>query len=173
MTVIYFMYEQCIHHHSAKDTFMRLMWYGSIAVVSSFCCRVNNDHSFHCITCKRLSRLAVWRHIGFTVHCWRAQYYWVSSLPYVVVPFTRTPLQFFYTSELKPFYSPRDLPILIAVSCLSPVRIQILMSAFIRVSMVSGTLSWSLSSIAVAPRSCRFYTRNEEKQIEKGKKESE
>lgn len=50
-----------------------------------------------------------------------------------------------------------------AVSCLSPVRIQILMSAFIRVSMVSGTLSWSLSSIAVAPSSCRFYTRNEEK----------
>lgn len=51
------------------------------------------------------------------------------------------------------------LPILMAVSCLSPVRIQILMSAFIRVSMVSGTLSWSLSSIAVAPRSCRFYAR--------------
>lgn len=45
-----------------------------------------------------------------------------------------------------------------AVSCLSPVRIHILMSAFIRVSIVSGTLSWSLSSIAVAPSSCRFYT---------------
>ena len=50
-------------------------------------------------------------------------------------------------------------PILMAVSCLSPVRIQILMSAFIRVSMVSGTLSWSLSSIAVAPSSCRFCLR--------------
>lgn len=46
-----------------------------------------------------------------------------------------------------------------AVSCLSPVRIQIFISAFIRVSMVSGTLSWSLSSIAVAPSSCRFYSR--------------
>lgn len=45
-----------------------------------------------------------------------------------------------------------------AVSCLSPVRIQIFISAFIRVSMVSGTLSWSLSSIAVAPSSCRFYS---------------
>lgn len=63
----------------------------------------------------------------------------------------------------KSSYCPRVLPILMAVSCLSPVRIQILMSAFIRVSMVSGTLSWSLSSIAVAPSSCKFYTRNEEK----------
>lgn len=78
MNVIYFMYEQCIRHHSAKDTFMRLMWYGVIAVVSSVCCQVSN-----CITCKRLSRLAVWGHVGFTVRCWRAQYYWVSSLPYV------------------------------------------------------------------------------------------
>lgn len=49
-------------------------------------------------------------------------------------------------------------PILMAVSCLSPVRIQILMSAFIRVSMVSGTRSCSLSSMAVAPSSWRFYT---------------
>lgn len=32
-----------------------------------------------------------------------------------------------------------ELPMLMAVSCLSPVRIQTLMSAFIRVSMVSGT----------------------------------
>lgn len=53
-----------------------------------------------------------------------------------------------------------------AVSCLSPVRIQILMSAFIRVSMVSGTLSWSLSSIAVAPSSCRFYTKKKKCQQE-------
>lgn len=59
---------------------------------------------------------------------------------------------------------------LIAVSCLSPVRIQILMSAFISVSMVSGTLSWSLSSIAVAPSSCRFYARDEERTNRKGKK---
>lgn len=65
------------------------------------------------------------------------------------------------------------LPILIAVSCLSPVRIQILMSAFISVSIVSGTLSWSLSSMAVAPSSCRFYTQNEqETQKEKGGKKS-
>lgn len=47
-------------------------------------------------------------------------------------------------------------PMLMAVSCLSPVRIQILMSAFMRVSIVSGTLSWSLSSMAVAPNNCRF-----------------
>lgn len=77
-----------------------------------------------------------------------------------------------HTSEPKPSYSPWVLPILIAVSCLSPVRIQILMSAFIRVSMVSGTLSWSLSSIAVAPSSCRFYTQNEEKVKRKEKKKS-
>lgn len=44
------------------------------------------------------------------------------------------------------------------------------MSAFISVSMVSGTLSWSLSSIAVAPSSCRFYTRNEEKTNKKKEK---
>ena len=59
------------------------------------------------------------------------------------------------------------LPILMAVSCLSPVRIQILMSAFIRVSMVSGTLSWSLSSMAVAPSSCRFCTRKQGKDRKK------
>ena len=58
-------------------------------------------------------------------------------------------------------------PILMAVSCLSPVRIQILMSAFIRVSMVSGTLSWSLSSMAVAPSSCRFCTRKQGKRTRK------
>lgn len=52
-------------------------------------------------------------------------------------------------------------PILMAVSCLSPVRIQILMSAFIRVSIVSGTRSCSLSSIAVAPSSCRFYSKDQ------------
>ena len=61
------------------------------------------------------------------------------------------------------------LPILMAVSCLSPVRIQILMSAFIRVSMVSGTLSWSLSSMAVAPSSCRFCTRKQGKDRKKKK----
>lgn len=48
------------------------------------------------------------------------------------------------------------IPMLMAVSCLSPVSIQIFMSAFMRVSMVSGTLSCSLSSIAVAPSSWRF-----------------
>lgn len=61
---------------------------------------------------------------------------------------------------------------LIAVSCLSPVRIQILMSAFISVSIVSGTLSWSLSSMAVAPSSCRFYTQNERETQRKGGKKS-
>lgn len=31
--------------------------------------------------------------------------------------------------------------------------------------MVSGTLSWSLSSMAVAPSSCRFYGRNQKKAV--------
>ena len=38
---------------------------------------------------------------------------------------------------------------------LSPVSTQILMSAFASFEMVSGTPSWSLSSIAVAPKSCK------------------
>lgn len=50
-----------------------------------------------------------------------------------------------------------ELPILMAVSCLSPVRIHILMSAFMRVSIVSGTWSCNLSSMAVAPSSWRFW----------------
>lgn len=82
----------------------------------------------------------------------------------------KTSYQFHTSSETKPSNSLRALPMLIAVSCLSPVRIQILMSAFISVSMVSGTLSWSLSSIAVAPSSCRFYTQDEERTNRKGKK---
>ena len=42
---------------------------------------------------------------------------------------------------------------LIAVSTLSPVRTQNLMPACFRYLIVGPTLSWSLSSIAVAPRS--------------------
>lgn len=72
-----------------------------------------------------------------------------------------------------PWHFHTVLPMLIAVSCLSPVRIQILMSAFISVSMVSGTLSWSLSSMAVAPSSCRFYTQNEPETQRKGGKKSQ
>lgn len=45
---------------------------------------------------------------------------------------------------------------LMAVSCLSPVRTQILMSALIRVAMVSGTPAWRRSSMAVAPSNIRF-----------------
>lgn len=45
---------------------------------------------------------------------------------------------------------------LMAVSCLSPVRTQILMSALIRVEMVSGTPAWRRSSMAVAPSNIRF-----------------
>jgi len=45
---------------------------------------------------------------------------------------------------------------LMAVSCLSPVRTQILMSALIRVAMVSGTPAWRRSSMAVAPSSIKF-----------------
>uniref|UniRef100_A0A147BUP4 Uncharacterized protein n=1 Tax=Ixodes ricinus TaxID=34613 RepID=A0A147BUP4_IXORI len=45
---------------------------------------------------------------------------------------------------------------LMAVSCLSPVRTQILMSALSRSATVSGTPSCSLSSMAVDPRSDRF-----------------
>lgn len=56
-----------------------------------------------------------------------------------------------------------ELPILIAVSCLSPVNTHILISAFSRVAMVSGTPAWSRSSMAVAPSSSRFWI---EKQLQ-------
>mmetsp|Transcript_16130 Transcript_16130/g.32629 ORF Transcript_16130/g.32629 Transcript_16130/m.32629 type:complete len:252 (-) Transcript_16130:1974-2729(-) len=46
---------------------------------------------------------------------------------------------------------PLDRPILIAVSCLSPVKIQIAIPAWRRDRSVSGTPSCSLSSIAVTP----------------------
>ena len=45
----------------------------------------------------------------------------------------------------------QENPILIAVSNLSPVNTQILIPAFFKSSIVSPTLSYSLSSIAVAP----------------------
>lgn len=51
-------------------------------------------------------------------------------------------------------------PMLMAVSCLSPVRTQILMSAFIRVAMVSGTPACRRSSMAVAPKRSKFCWRN-------------
>lgn len=47
-------------------------------------------------------------------------------------------------------------PMLMAVSCLSPVRTQILISALIRVAMVSGTPAWRRSSMAVAPSNIKF-----------------
>lgn len=47
-------------------------------------------------------------------------------------------------------------PMLMAVSCLSPVRTQILMPALIRVAMVSGTPAWRRSSMAVAPSNIKF-----------------
>ena len=46
---------------------------------------------------------------------------------------------------------PQEIPILIAVYFLSPVSIQILIPAYLSFVMVSFTLSWSLSSIAVPP----------------------
>mmetsp|Transcript_40834 Transcript_40834/g.46830 ORF Transcript_40834/g.46830 Transcript_40834/m.46830 type:complete len:219 (-) Transcript_40834:2045-2701(-) len=48
-----------------------------------------------------------------------------------------------------------DLAISMAVSCLSPVRTQTLMLAFMRLAMVSGTSSWSKSSMADAPTNSR------------------
>mmetsp|Transcript_9554 Transcript_9554/g.24922 ORF Transcript_9554/g.24922 Transcript_9554/m.24922 type:complete len:245 (-) Transcript_9554:1857-2591(-) len=42
-------------------------------------------------------------------------------------------------------------PMFSAVSCLSPVSTQILTPALARVAMASGTPTWSLSSMAVAP----------------------
>lgn len=56
-----------------------------------------------------------------------------------------------YTSHFQPLS-----PMLMAVSCLSPVRTQILISALIRVAMVSGTPAWRRSSMAVAPSSIKF-----------------
>ena len=47
-------------------------------------------------------------------------------------------------------------PILSAVSSLSPVSTHILISPFLRASIVSGTLSCSLSSTTVAPRRTKF-----------------
>ncbi|CRK17067.1 hypothetical protein BN1708_017541 [Verticillium longisporum] len=44
------------------------------------------------------------------------------------------------------------MPMLMAVSCRSPVRTQTLMLASWRVWIVSGTPSWRRSSMAVAPR---------------------
>ena len=43
------------------------------------------------------------------------------------------------------------MAMLIAVSCLSPVIIKTLIPASVSISMVSGTPSWSLSSMAVMP----------------------
>mmetsp|Transcript_16212 Transcript_16212/g.33275 ORF Transcript_16212/g.33275 Transcript_16212/m.33275 type:complete len:209 (-) Transcript_16212:2063-2689(-) len=47
----------------------------------------------------------------------------------------------------------QEKPMLIAVSCLSPVRTQSFMPASAKVSIASGTPSCSLSSMAVAPTS--------------------
>ena len=52
--------------------------------------------------------------------------------------------------------NPADIPILIAVSILSPVRTHTLMPTDFMNWIVSATLSWSLSSIAVEPMSSRF-----------------
>jgi hypothetical protein len=49
-------------------------------------------------------------------------------------------------------------PMLIAVSCLSPVSTQILIPAFASVLIVFGTSSCSLSSMAVAPSRKRFFS---------------
>ena len=46
----------------------------------------------------------------------------------------------------------QEYPILMAVSCLSPVKTQILIPADRRLAIVRGTPSCNLSSIAVAPK---------------------
>ena len=51
--------------------------------------------------------------------------------------------------------SRQEYPMLIAVSCRSPVSTQTLIPAVCSVAIVSGTPSWSRSSIAVAPSSSR------------------
>ena len=61
------------------------------------------------------------------------------------------------TREYSRFRRLQEKPMFIAVSILSPVRIQTLIPAFKKSRIHSGTLSCSLSSIAVAPmmvRSC-------------------
>ena len=57
--------------------------------------------------------------------------------------------------EVKTFV---EYPISIAVSLLSPVRTHSLIPAFLRLAIVSGTPSWSLSSIAVAPTMCKSFS---------------
>mmetsp|Transcript_63250 Transcript_63250/g.142644 ORF Transcript_63250/g.142644 Transcript_63250/m.142644 type:complete len:238 (-) Transcript_63250:1938-2651(-) len=54
-------------------------------------------------------------------------------------------------SFIEPVRRLVDLPISMAVSCLSPVRTQRLILARARRTMVSGTFCWSLSSTAVQP----------------------
>ena len=51
--------------------------------------------------------------------------------------------------------SEHEYPIIIAVSCLSPVRTQTRIPASRSVASAYGTPSWSLSSIAVAPTKTR------------------
>ena len=53
-----------------------------------------------------------------------------------------------------------DIPILMAVSCLSPVKTQILIPACCKVWIVSETPSCNLSSIAVAPSKNKSFSIN-------------
>mmetsp|Transcript_1720 Transcript_1720/g.3175 ORF Transcript_1720/g.3175 Transcript_1720/m.3175 type:complete len:228 (-) Transcript_1720:1996-2679(-) len=69
-------------------------------------------------------------------------------------------VSFSRTTSISSSNKPHDNPILMAVSCLSPVRIHILIPARSRSTRVSGTSSCNLSSIAVAPMSVKFCSTN-------------
>ena len=56
------------------------------------------------------------------------------------------------------FNNLQENPILMAVSVLSPVKTQTLIPAFFILEIAKSTSSYSLSSIAVAPRSSKFYS---------------
>jgi len=61
--------------------------------------------------------------------------------------------------DMLPEIRRQEWAMLIAVSCLSPVSIQIFMSAFAKVAIVSGTPSCSRSSMADAPSKCRSWSK--------------
>jgi hypothetical protein len=54
--------------------------------------------------------------------------------------------------------NPQEIPILIAVSFLSPVNIQTLTPAYFNLSIVIFTLSCNRSSIAVAPTNSNYFS---------------
>ena len=98
---------------------------------------------------------------------------WVNAYPVIIIPCllssfyeisfviffksysNLSPASFILCSAIKLSRSPAAIAIYLAVPTLSPVSTHTLMPARLINLMVSGTSSWSLSSIAVAPSSVR------------------